>query len=69
MEIKKLEIDYDNRILKINGMEFKEIPIVITLPGPEGWPRSVLINPERASGSLKGCAELTVIFNGPNNRP
>ena len=49
MEIKKLEIDYDNRILKINGMEFKEIPIVITLPGPEGWPRSVLINPERAS--------------------
>lgn len=35
MEIKKLEIDFDSDVLKINGREIKEIPVIVTLPGPE----------------------------------
>lgn len=60
MEIRQLEIDFDKRILKINGKAFLEKPIVVTLPGPEGWPLAMLVNAEEATGNPEDCAELTV---------
>ena len=37
MEIRKLEIDFDTGVLKINDREINEYPILATLPGPDGW--------------------------------
>lgn len=68
IEIKKLEIDYDTGILKINGEEFKNKPIVVTLPGSEGWPLARLFNAELAT--IPGaCAELLVTYTELNNKP
>lgn len=69
MEIRQLEIDLDKRILKINGKDFLEKPIVVSLPGPEGWPLSMLVNAEKATGNPKDYAELTVCIKVPNNKP
>lgn len=69
MEIRQLEIDLDKRILKINGEDFLEKPIVVNLPGPEGWPLSMLANTEKATGNPKDYVELTVCIKVPNNKP
>lgn len=45
-EIRSLEVDIDNGILKINGEEVKDA-IIVTLPGPDGWPLRRLFNPEK----------------------
>lgn len=63
MEIRKLEVDYDKQVLKINGQGFAEAPVIVTLPGPDGWPMEMLINPEQATGNPKECNRLTVSFN------
>ncbi|MBO5199553.1 MAG: hypothetical protein J6B85_13735 [Lachnospiraceae bacterium] len=44
MEIRKLEVDYDKQVLKINGQEFAEAPVIVTLPGPDGgrWKCSLI---------------------------
>jgi hypothetical protein len=68
MEIRKLEIDFDAGILKINGKDFKEEPIVVTLPGPEGWPISKLINAEIATGIPGECSELSVSYTEANSK-
>lgn len=63
MEIRQLEIDVEKRILKINGKPFTQEAVVVTLPGPENWPLSFLVNEQLASGVPEECAELTVVFN------
>ena len=60
MEVRKLEIDFDEQILRINGTDFLENAIVVTLPGPEGWPLSMLLNSEKLAPEK--CAKLTVLF-------
>ncbi|WP_024295024.1 hypothetical protein [Lacrimispora indolis] len=62
MEIHSLEIDIDVGVLKINGRDYKEKPIVVTLPGPEGWPLVRLFNAEKATGIPGACDELTVSY-------
>lgn len=73
MEIRKLEIDLDNDILKINDESRTEKPILVTLPGPDGWPLKKLFNSELASGNPEEHDQLTVIDSIDNkplsNRP
>ncbi|MDO4326287.1 MAG: hypothetical protein Q4E24_09705 [bacterium] len=62
MEIRKLEIDFDEKILKINGQDFTENPVLVTLPGPERWPLAMVVNSGLLDKNLEGCIELTVSF-------
>ncbi|MCI7302196.1 MAG: hypothetical protein SOR93_00180 [Clostridiales Family XIII bacterium] len=62
MEIRELEVDFDNGILKINGEDYMERPIVVTLPGPGGWPLKKLFNHKKVNGTPEECDELTVIL-------
>lgn len=66
MEIRKLEIDFDSQILRINGEVFAEKPVIVTLPGPDGWPLKVLINPEEVVDP-KEYLSLTVSCEEINN--
>lgn len=63
IEIRKLEIDIEKKILKINGKPFAEKAIIVNLPGTDGWPLSFLVNEQLAPGVPEECAELTVVFN------
>lgn len=62
-EIRSLEVDFDKGILKINGKEFAESPIIVTLPGPEDrFPYQKLFNPELATGHKEECDKITVTY-------
>ena len=63
IEIRKLEIDIEKKILKINGKPFTEKAIIVNLPGTNGWPLSFLVNEQLASGVPEECAKLTVNFS------
>ena len=39
-----------------------ERPIVVTLPGPGGWPLKKLFNHKKVNGTPEECDELTVIL-------
>lgn len=67
MEIRHLEVDLDSGVLKINGREFTEEPIVVTLPGAESWPLSRLFNSGKATGNPEEYSELTVAYCKTNN--
>lgn len=45
MEIRSIRIDFDKDILEINGKKVEK-PVIVTLPGPYGWPIQKLFNPE-----------------------
>lgn len=45
MEIRSIKIDFDKDILEINGKK-AEKPVIVTLPGPDGWPTQKMFNPE-----------------------
>ena len=45
MEIRSIGIDFDKDALKINGKKVDK-PVIVTLPGPDGWPIQKLFNPE-----------------------
>lgn len=45
MEIRSIRIDFDKDTLEINGKEVEK-PIIVTLPGPDGWPIQRMFNPE-----------------------
>lgn len=57
-EIRSLEVDIDKEILRINGKEVKE-KILVTLPGPDGWPLQRIYNPEQ----LGECKKIDVSIN------
>lgn len=63
IEIRKLEIDIEKKILKINGKPFTEKMVIVNLPGADGWPLSFLANEQLASFLPKECAKLTVNFS------
>lgn len=70
MEIRSIEIDFDRNILKINGEAVTDKPIVVNLPGPEGWPLGKLFNAHLVTGNLEGCDKLKVSYQGAiNNMP
>ena len=68
MEIQRLEIDFDNRLLKINGKDYTETPIIVTLPGPEGWPHAMLFNADQATVPGE-YLELQIECTEYNRRP
>lgn len=68
MEINKFEVDIDAGILKINGKDYKEKPIVVTLPGPEGWPQARLFNAKKVTGIPGGCDEIIVSYVEANSK-
>ena len=45
VEIRKLEIDFNKGILKINGKDYTDRKVVVSLPGEGGWPLAILFNP------------------------
>lgn len=45
MEIRSIRIDFDKDLLEINGKKVEK-PVIVTLPGPYGWPIQKLFNPE-----------------------
>ena len=62
LEIRALEIDFDKQVLKINGEPVTK-PVLVTLPGEEGWPLRLLFNHE-CRYVLKGeYDELEVIYS------
>lgn len=69
MEIRKLEIDFDRDILKINGEPVTGKPVKVNLPGPFGWPFRKLFNAELATGNPEECDRLEVIYKKPSNKP
>lgn len=68
MEIRKVEIDLDNKELKINGQKYENKPIIVTLLGPDGWPLAIMLNAEQSTETLGECSELRVEYKEPNNR-
>lgn len=69
MEMRRLEVDFDKGLIKINGKDYTENPVIVTLPGPEGWPLSKLFNAEHATGEPEEYDELEVIFAGVYSMP
>lgn len=45
MEIRSIRIDFDKDTLEINGKKADK-PVIVTLPGPDGWPIQKMFNPE-----------------------
>ena len=66
MEIRKLEIDFDESKLKINGEEYKERPLILTLPGADGWPLYKLFNESLCKGNPEECDRLKICFDKAN---
>lgn len=62
MEIHALEIDFDRRILKINGKPALK-PVIVTLPGEEGWPLKMLFSCEGRRVPQEECDKLEVIYS------
>lgn len=63
MEIRKLEIDFDNNVLKINGNQIKNRPVIASLPGPDGFMIRKLFNSVFATGSKNECDKLEVHYS------
>ncbi|MEE0420028.1 MAG: hypothetical protein UDG86_08290 [Lachnospiraceae bacterium] len=59
MEIRSIEIDIDKGILKINGEEFTERPVMVILPGPDGWSLKRILNTDLGAGE---CDRLEVSY-------
>lgn len=62
LEIRALEIDFDRQVLKINGEPVTK-PVLVTLPGEEGWPLRLLFNHECQYVFKGKCDELEVIYS------
>ncbi len=62
MRIRSLEIDLDKNILKINGREIKDIPVIVTLPRSDGYHFAKLFNQELATGKKEECDKLEVNY-------
>ncbi len=60
IEIRQLEVDFDKQLLRINGNIYSEKAVIVTLPGPEGWPLSMLLNSKKLTP--EGGIKLTVTF-------
>lgn len=67
MEIRSLEIDFNQNILKINGKEINNEPVIVSLPGPDGWPISKAFNTELVSAGQEEYTKIIVDY--VNNKP
>lgn len=60
IEIRKLEIDFDREILKINGNDVKDKPVIVALPSDDGWSIRKVFNHTLAKGKTEKCDRITV---------
>lgn len=60
--MRAIEIDFKKNILKIDGKTITSRPIIVTLPGEEGWPVQKLFNPHLANEKPEACDELTISY-------
>ena len=63
MEIRSIKIDFDKDMLEINGKK-AEKPVIVTLPGPDGWLTQKMFNPEIKPYEEYG--RITVTINKTN---
>ncbi len=59
MEIRSIKIDFDKDILEINGKKVEK-PVIVTLPGPDGWPIQKMFNPVIKPYEEYGCITVTI---------
>lgn len=69
MEIRKLEIDFNKGILKINGKDYTDRKAVVSLPGEGGWPLEILFNPGKPPYLSGEHDRLTVSYEHSNSMP
>lgn len=71
MEVKTLEIDFTKDILKVNGVNIVDRPVIVTLPGIDGWKKRKLFNAELATGNPEECdlLEVKCTIYDTNNKP
>lgn len=62
MEIRCLKVDFDKDILEINGTQIKDRPVLVSLPGPDGWKFKKVFNPNLTENGTKACDLLNVIY-------
>ena len=67
-QISSLDVDLSKDELIINGKAIKDRPVVVTLPGPDGWPVCKLYNPKLATGKQEECDKLTVTYTLANSK-
>lgn len=72
-EVKTLEIDFARDILKVNGANITNRPVIVTLPGVDGWKKRKMFNAELATGNPEELDLLEVEFDinyiNANNKP
>lgn len=61
-QMNSLNVDLSKDELIINGKTVKDRPVIVTLPGPDGWPVCKLYNPKLATGKQEECDKLTVTY-------
>lgn len=59
IEIRSIEIDIDRNILKINGKDVEQA-VVVSLPGPGGWPVEKLFNPDSWNPEERNKIEVQI---------
>lgn len=69
VEIRKLEIDFNKGILKINGKDYTDRKVVVSLPGEDGWPLAILYQPGNLPYLRGEHDRLTVSYEHSNSMP
>ena len=69
MEIRKLEIDFNKGILKINGKYYTDRIVVVSLPGEGGLHLEILFNPGKPTYIRGEHDRLTVSYEHSNSMP
>lgn len=67
-KIQSLEIDFDRDVLKINGESVIDKPVIVNLPGPDGWPLQKLFNAHLATGTPEECDVIGVEYRNAKNK-
>lgn len=68
MKIRSLTIDFDREVLEINGETIGDSPVIVSIPGFDGWVEEKLFNPHLASGIREDCDRLSVTYEKSKNR-
>ena len=69
MDIRKLEIDIDKGILKINGEDYTDRKVVVLLPGEDGWPLERLFNNGQPPSPREEHDRLMISYEYFNSMP
>jgi hypothetical protein len=66
-DIQSLEINFTDGVLRINGADVKDRPVVVCVPGPDGWTNRKLFNPNLVSGGEETLDKLEVSYTAAAN--